>query len=612
MNSLRKLQSALLLSALFYLTAKSQPLCTGTPEFNTIVSASQTICAGSAASLSLSSTYTNSGIVYQWYSSLVSQVGPYSPIPGATLSAYASPTLASTIYYKVVISCTNSGLSYTANYPIYVVSCAPPCSGTPGSCSIVPLSQTVCTGNVASMGLSTTYTDSGITYQWGSSTLQTGPFTPIAGATLSTYTTAPLNSNQFFNVIITCTNSNLTYTTSQAVSVVSCTYCSGTPGSNSIVAQSPTVCTGSVANLSLANTYTNSGISYQWLTSSVSAAGPFNSIPGATLSTFNSSPLFTSTYFNVVITCTNSGLSFTTNQLITVVSCTTPCSGVPASNSIVPQFQSLCIGDLVNMYLANTYTNGGLSYQWGSSTVQAGPYTTIPGATLSSYTSPTLAGSVYFNVIITCTNSGQSYTTSNAITVLPCTYCAGIPASNTILPLSHTVCEGGGANMGLALTYTTTGMVYQWESSAVSLAGPFNVIPGATLSTYSSPTLAANMFYKITINCSNSGLSFSTTHAVTVVTCSPTGFESREENLAEFLIYPNPASEFCIIKLNRKDFDKQTILVLRNILGEVVFKRKLIEVNEYRLQSLDYSAGLYFVECYTNGLLFGKKKLLIE
>lgn len=53
-------------------------------------------------------------------------------------------------------------------------------------------------------------------------------------------------------------------------------------------------------------------------------------------------------------------------------------------------------------------------------------------------------------------------------------------------------------------------------------------------------------------------------------------------------------------------------LELRNILGKLVFRDELKFGNEYRLNTLPYLDGLYFIEIYSSEGLVGKNKLIVE
>jgi len=79
-----------------------------------------------------------------------------------------------------------------------------PCSGTPEAGNVNPAAQQVATGTTASISLSNYSSESGLSFQWQGSSLPSGPFTNIAGATSSSYTTNPLATDMYYQCIVTC------------------------------------------------------------------------------------------------------------------------------------------------------------------------------------------------------------------------------------------------------------------------------------------------------------------------------------------------------------------------------------------------------------------------
>lgn len=580
----------LLLCIILSFQSRSQNPCTGAPSPNTIVPASPTACAGSSFSLGLLLPYTSSGITYQWQSSTVSPVGPYSPVSGATLSTLANATITTSTYFNVIITCTNSGMSISVTTSVTVVPCNTPCSGTPASNTIIPSTPSLCAGGTVSLNLVNTYTNSGLTYQWFSSTTQAGPYIGILGATQINYVSPPLNSSIYYGVIITCTNSNQTFSTTQAISVSNCTNCFGAPAINSIVPASQTICAGSSVSLSLANTYTGSGISYQWQSSTVSPVGPFSSISGATLSSYSSPPLNTPVFYNVIITCTNSGLSFNTGSSVYLMICNSPCTGAPGSNSIVPSNQTVCAGSQASMALANSFSVSGLTYQWYSSSVLAGPYTAIPGASLNTLVSPSLSSAQFYNLVITCTNSAQSTTLAAQVAVMNCSPCIGIPGTNTIVPTNSVVCDGSPAILGLAQSYTNPAVTYQWQSGTISPVGPFTPINSATLSTLVSPTLYVSTYFNVIITCTSSGASFNTSQMINVVPC--VGISEWVDSENQFRIIPNPASELVRLVFT---VPVNGVLEVMDLSSRLVYRSE-ISGYAFELNLREWSKGLYFLK----------------
>lgn len=92
--------------------------CTAAPIANTISPSSFTTCPFlTNPTMSLASTYSFGGITYQWQSSTVSPVGPFSAIPGATMAFAPSGTINTTTWFQVVATCTNPGGGATTITP---------------------------------------------------------------------------------------------------------------------------------------------------------------------------------------------------------------------------------------------------------------------------------------------------------------------------------------------------------------------------------------------------------------------------------------------------------------------------------------------------------------
>lgn len=87
-----------------------------------------------------------------------------------------------------------------------------------------------------------------------------------------------------------------------------------------------------------------------------------------------------------------------------------PCATVTGTNAVVGPTNVVCQSALNNLTLAGSYTVNGLTFTWQSATALIGPYTSIPGATLASYQTPTLAASLFYQVVIGCTFGGSSVT----------------------------------------------------------------------------------------------------------------------------------------------------------------------------------------------------------
>jgi hypothetical protein len=88
--------------------------------------------------------------------------------------------------------------------------------------------------------------------------------------------------------------------------------CSGTPYTNTVLASPLVICPGGSSTLALAGTYTNSGISYQWQSSTSSSTGPFTPISNGGVPIFYANNIAVNTWYQCAINCAGSGLASTT------------------------------------------------------------------------------------------------------------------------------------------------------------------------------------------------------------------------------------------------------------------------------------------------------------
>ena len=96
--------------------------------------------------------------------------------------------------------------------------------------------------------------------------------------------------------------------------------------------------------------------------------------------------------------------------------------------------------------------------------------------------------------------------------------CSGTPAATSINGV-NAVCSNTGITLSLNTIYTETGYTYQWKYGA-NAGGPYpNNLD--VLSTQSTGNLVANTYYICTIQCSNSGLSFTTPEKAILINALP-------------------------------------------------------------------------------------------
>jgi hypothetical protein len=107
--------------------------------------------------------------------------------------------------------------------------------------------------------------------------------------------------------------------------------CAGTPSANGLSVPNYVICPGETADLGLLNYYSDTGITYQWQTSTASQVGPFTAIQGATTVVHTTTPLTGPIWYQIVMTCTNGGGSISPVAFLNVVA---------NSYSTVPYYES--------------------------------------------------------------------------------------------------------------------------------------------------------------------------------------------------------------------------------------------------------------------------------
>lgn len=107
----------------------------------------------------------------------------------------------------IAVTAPVTGLTFTWAAPA-------PCTGVPSPGLISGPSALLCSGSNATLTLSGYTVAPGITFQWNQSATAGGPYTPIPGATNSSYTFTT-NATAYFTCTVTCTASGLSANTTQ-------------------------------------------------------------------------------------------------------------------------------------------------------------------------------------------------------------------------------------------------------------------------------------------------------------------------------------------------------------------------------------------------------------
>lgn len=261
------------------------------------------------------------------------------------------------------------------------------------------------------------------------------------------------------------------------------TPCSGAPTAGTVLSTSSLICGGSGSvDLSLSGgSSSNSGIVYQWQTSS-SNAGPWTDFGSGTATT-NSGTLTATSYFRCYETCTASALSDTTQPIEVVVN--------PNPNPVVtvsPTGQQLtyCAGSTPLTITAS----GALNYTWAPTTGLNTGVGAIVEASPTATTNYVITGTDNFGCVGTL-NITVNYRTAPAFTVSAnrTSVCAG---DTTML---HAVGQGGGPGGGNQ---------YQWNPGSINGANATVTVNAATTYTVIATNFSGcTKADSITINIAN-------------------------------------------------------------------------------------------------------------
>jgi hypothetical protein len=257
--------------------------------------------------------------------------------------------------------------------------------------------------------------------------------------------------------------------------------CTGTPSIGSAAVSPTSGSSGTPFTLSIPPVLAGS-ITYQWQSYTPTSGSYFTNIAGATTASYTVSSLSATTYFRVIVTCSATGSSVTSNIATATVTGGTLCAGLPVPGTVNSDVITGCAPSYVaNLYYTTTDPATGFAYQWQSSaTSSTSGFTNISGAT-NPYYSPTVTTTKWYRVNVTCTASfGAAATTSQQLIFNPLP--AAITGNRNVCsatPSTLSSATGGGtwtsSNPSIANAGLTTGVI-----SAVS--------PGLATITYTAPT----------------------------------------------------------------------------------------------------------------------------
>ena len=331
----------------------------------------------SGAAVFLTVASPNAGETYSWYAGNPGDTSQPIALNSTQYTIQVNPTQTTTYWVRIITSSCSADSLATP-----VVICFPKITAAPASVGIT-------VGQSTTLSVTATGTPA-LTYQWyvGASGTTTSP---VSGATSASLSVSPSATTSYW-VRVTSGAGAGCYVNSAAVAVTVCNPRAITnPPASYIVASSS-------SSYTLGVTATGTSLSYQWYSG---AAGDVSHPVGTNSSTFTVSP-GVSTYYWVRV----SGACGTANSAAALVS-------VPPD--ITTQPASITICNLRTATLSVTATGSMLTYQW-----YQGPDITQPiaGATGTSYTTPALAATTSYWVLVKSGNAQRGSATAT-VTVTP-------------------------------------------------------------------------------------------------------------------------------------------------------------------------------------------------
>lgn len=275
-----------------------------------------------------------------------------------------------------------------------------------------------------------------------------------------------------------------------------------------------TICSGSSFNATPINTpptvIVPTGSTYSWtVPNNTNITGEANG-SGNTISQTLTNSTFTNQSVVYSVTGTTQGNCPSVNFTVTVfVNAINP--GKISSNQIIClNGTPATLNDSISAVGAGT-----LSYTWENS-IDGVNFTTIPGATLATFSPPALSTKTYYRRKVTSTLNGTPCSNySNIITISinsinsgnigdPNTYCLNDDPS----PISLTSSSIG-----------TGALTYQWTSNTTSSSSPFNAISNETAMSYDPPAgFSATTYFQLISTSTTNGVSCSSKSNVVTLT----------------------------------------------------------------------------------------------
>ncbi len=436
------------------------------------------ICVGGTVNINITASLSGGAgtLSYQWQgnsgSGFVNETNA-----SATTPNFTSDPLAVTTQFRCLVTSSTTNCTLTSNAVTATVVPDP-------TITAQPTGTTICSGGNATVSVTASNGTPSLTYQWSNST-DNITFTPIGGATASTYATPNLTQTTYYKVAISASGNGCTTVTSAEAAIIVL--------SDITISTQPVlrtnICSGGTATLDVVASGGNGTFSYQWKSATV-LAGPYTNISGATSSSYTTPALTQNTYYIVTVSNPTQGCDPVDSNVSAVI--------VPSISTqpVVPG--TVCVGGTISLSTAAS-ANGGsatFTYQWQSSadgTTGWTDVTTGTGESTANFISAGLPVTTYFRAVITSENPDCTLITNVVVAnVIP-------DPTITTQPIGGNICEGGTFTMTSTAANGSGAFTYQWQESLNGLTGWADVTDGTggNTTTYTTGIVTSDTFYRL-------------------------------------------------------------------------------------------------------------------
>jgi GEVED domain/Secretion system C-terminal sorting domain len=391
----------------YYVNIQIPNACAGLPVNTPTLITRDSVCPGDAIAVSLSNAMLASGLTYQWQSS-TNSVGPYTNIAGATSSVYIDTAIAINTYYICQITCTASGQT-SASLPInYIVKPSSKCycASVPGGGANIGKFKI---GNFSNGTCITPILNNPCANQTYSNFTNLAPINLSAGFAYPTSIYEIHNFNNYYikeglKIWIDLDQDGVFQNPGEVVFAKGYTQdtCSKPLGN---------ILSGMTLIPTINGTSVKAGITRMRLFLADDSIQNVVPCGGAA---------FDSLYYGYY------GVFGEVEDYRVNIQNASACVGTPIGGTVIASDNTVCAGDIVDFYLQNASSSGGLTYQWTLNGIA------IPGATNSLFTDTIFATGTY-QCTVTCEGSNQSSAASSVtVSLNPFTqcYCISKPSCN--------------------------------------------------------------------------------------------------------------------------------------------------------------------------------------